>query len=85
MTIEEANKLITINIRYDGEGWMWMINTHKPYGNILGYRSYDTPDKALEELKGFLRYFSENTLKNGDTIRAFINKHNPKNKEHDED
>ena len=78
MTIEEANKIVTISIRYDGEGWQWIINTNRPYGNILGYQLYDTPDNALEELKGFLRYFSENALKSGDTIRAFINKHNPK-------
>ena len=80
MTIEEANKIVTMSIRYNGGGWVWMMDTHRPYGTILGYAQYDSPDGALEELKKFLRYFSENTLKSGDTIRTFKEKHNPKNR-----
>lgn len=78
MSIEEANKIVTIEIYYTATGWQWCVNTHRPYGNILGYNKYSTPNEALEELKGFLRYFTENVLKDGDTIRKYVEKHKPK-------
>lgn len=83
MTLEEANKIVTVDINYSALGWQWRIDTHKPYGSILGYDRYNSPEGALEELKSFLRYFTENVLKNGDTIRAYVNKHNPNKKEND--
>lgn len=81
MSLEEANKIVTIEIRYSANGWQWVIQTHQPYGAILGYNKYSTPNEAFEELKGFLRYFTQSVLKNGDTIRAYINKHDPNKKE----
>ena len=82
MSLEEANKIVTISLHYGYSGWYWMIHTHTPYGYISGYRrNYSTPDLALEELKAFLRYFTPNVLKNGDTVRAYVNKHNPNKKE----
>lgn len=81
MTLEEANKIVTIGMMYTAGGWEWYITTHRPYGDIIGYNAHDTLEGALEELKGFLRYFTANVLKSGDTIRAYVNKHNPNNKE----
>lgn len=80
MSLEEANRLVTMYIGYVEPGWRWYINTNRPYGIIVGYGKYDTPNEALEELKQFLRYFTENVLKNGDTIRAYVNKHDPNSK-----
>ena len=82
MTLEEANKIITISIDYSANGWYWVADTHRPFGKIIGYDKYDTPGDALEELKCFLRYFSENVLKDGDSIRKYVEKHKPK-KEND--
>ena len=42
---------------------------------------YPDINDAVEELKQFLRYFTENVLKNGDTIRAYVEKHKPKKEE----
>ncbi len=81
MSLEEANRIVTIYIGYVEPGWKWYIDTNRPFGTICGYSKYDTPDEALEELKQFLRYFTENVLKNGDTIRAYVNKHDPNKKE----
>ena len=78
MILEEANKIVDLSIFYGMNKWKWCINTKKPYGNIIGYDSYDTPNEALEELKQFLRYFTENVLKDGDTIRKYVEKHKPK-------
>lgn len=78
MTLEEANKIVTISISYTYAGWQWVIQTHRPYGGILGYKKYSTPNEALEELKDFLRYFTENVLKDGDSIRKYVEKHKPK-------
>lgn len=77
MSLEEANRIITMYIGYVEPGWKWYINTNRPYGTIVGYQKYDTPGEALEELKQFLRYFTENVLKDGDTIRKYVEKHNP--------
>lgn len=81
MTVEEANKIVNLSLQYYTSGWEWQIYTLTPYGYISGYKRYPTPEEALKELKQFLRYFSKNVLKNGDTIRAYVNKHNPDKKE----
>ena len=77
MSLEEANKIVTMSIRYSTGGWYWIIDTHKPYGNLIGYYKYPIPGGAMMELKWFLRYFSENVLKDGDTIRKYVAKHKP--------
>ena len=81
MSLEEANYMVRFSIDYSPSGWYWVVDTRRPYGPILGYNKYETPNEALEELKGFMRYFTENVLKSGDTIRAYVNKHNPNKKE----
>ena len=81
MSLEEANKYITISICYSTSGWYWTIDTNRPYGKILGYAKHENTDDVVKEVKEFLRYFTENVLKNGDTIRAYVNKHNPNKKE----
>ena len=48
MILEEANKIVDLSIFYGMNKWKWCINTKKPYGNIIGYDSYDTPNEALE-------------------------------------
>ena len=63
---------------YNANGWYWVIDTHTPFRSIIGYSSYPTPDEALVELKEFLRYFTKNVLKDGDTIRKYVEKHKPK-------
>ena len=78
MSLEEANKIVTMSISYDPNGWYWVIDTHTPFRSIVGYDTYPTPNEALVELKEFLRYFTKNVLKNGDTIRAYVEKHKPK-------
>lgn len=83
MSLEEANKIVTMSICYDPNGWYWSIDTHRPYGKILGYAKHEDTESVLEELKGFLRYFSENVLKDGDTIRKYVEKHNPMKKNGD--
>lgn len=81
MSLEEANRIVTMYIGYVEPGWRWYINTNRPYGIIVGYGKYNTPDEALQELKQFLRYFTENVLKDGDTIRKYVEKHKPKKEE----
>ena len=81
MSLEEANKIVTISICYSPNGWYWTIDTKRPYGIILGYAKHENTEDVVKEVKDFLRYFTENVLKNGDTIRAYVNKHNPNNKE----
>lgn len=81
MSLEEANKIVTMSISYDPNGWYWVIDTHTPYGKIIGYNKHDDPNVAELELEGFLRYFTKNVLKNGDTIRAYVEKHKPKKEE----
>ena len=81
MSLEEANKIVTLHMTYNGIGWYWVIDTHTPFKNIIGYNTYENPEDALLELEGFLRYFTKNVLKNGDTIRAYVEKHKPKNDE----
>ena len=78
MSLEEANKIVTMDIRFIGGGWAWRINTHQPFGYITGYKMYPNITEAEEELKQFLRYFTKNVLKNGDTIREYVVKHKPK-------
>lgn len=80
MSLEEANHIIRMSIVYNPSGWEWKIDTRTPFGFILGYKKYGTPNEALEELKTFLRYFTVNVLKDGDSVRAYIDKHNPLNK-----
>ena len=63
---------------YNANGWYWVIDTHTPFKGIIGYNTYPTPDEALVELKEFLRYFTKNVLKDGDTIRKYVEKHKPK-------
>ena len=82
MSIEEANNIVTMSICYSANGWYWTIDTHRPFGKILGYAKHDNPEEVLEELKGFLRYFTENVLKDGDTIRKYVEKHKPKKDEY---
>ncbi len=77
MSLEEACRIISIRIEYTVNGWEWVINTNRPFGYIIGYNKYATPNEALEELKGFLRYFTENVLKDGDSIRKYVEKHRP--------
>ena len=81
MSLEEANRIVTMYIGYVEPGWRWYIDTNRPYGTIAGYSKHSTPNEALEELKQFLRYFTENVLKSGDTIRAYVSKHDPNKKE----
>lgn len=81
MSLEEANEIVTMSISYSLSGWYWVMDTHTPYGKIIGYDRYPTPGGAMMELKWFLRYFSKNVLKNGDTIRAYVEKHKPKEEE----
>lgn len=81
MSLEEANKIVTIGMTYTPSGWYWTIDTHTPYGVIIGYNKYDDPNVTELELEGFLRYFTKNVLKNGDTIRAYVSKHDPNKKE----
>lgn len=81
MSLEEANHRVRMSIEYTPAGWGWYINTLQPYGTIVGYTKFPTPNEALEELKEFLRYFTFNVLKNGDTIRKYIEKHKPKTNE----
>ena len=78
MSLEEANKIVTLHMTYNANGWYWVIDTHTPFRSIIGYGSYPTPDEALVELKEFLRYFTKNVLKDGDTIRKYVEKHKPK-------
>ena len=78
MSLEEANKIVTMSISYSPSGWYWVMDTHTPYGKIIGYNKYGDPNVAELELEGFLRYFTKNVLKNGDTIRAYVEKHKPK-------
>ena len=78
MTLEEANQIVTIDIHFNGGGWVWTIDTHQPFGHIIGYKMYPDINDAVEELKRFLRYFTKNVLKNGDTIREYVVKHKPK-------
>lgn len=81
MSIEEANKIVTLSMVYSPSGWYWVIDTHTPFGNIIGYNRYDDPDATELELEGFLRYFTKNVLKDGDTIRKYVEKHKPKKEE----
>ena len=81
MTLEEACRIINMYIYYSINGWYWVIETNRPFGKIIGYEKYSTPDEALEELKDFLRYFTENVLKDGDSIRKYVEKHKPKRDE----
>ena len=81
MSLEEANKIVTMSIFYDPNGWYWVIDTHTPYGKIIGDNKYPIAGGAALELKYFLRYFTKNVLKNGDTIRAYVEKHKPKDEE----
>lgn len=84
MSLEEAYRMVSMNLEYTPNGWRWVIDTHRPYGCVLGYELHNSPEGALDELRGFLRYFSENVLKSGDTIRAYVNKHIPNKKENDD-
>lgn len=81
MSLEEANYHVRFSIEYDPSGWYFTVDTMRPFGTIVGYNKFNTADEAVEELKQFLRYFTVNVLKNGDTIRAYVNKHNPNKKE----
>ena len=81
MSLEEANKIVTLHMTYNANGWYWVIDTHTPFKGIVGYNTYPTPDEALVELKEFLRYFTKNVLKDGDTIRKYVEKHKPKKEE----
>ena len=81
MSLEEANYFVRFSLQYSPGGWYWVVDTRQPYGNIIGYNKYDDPSAAELELEGFMRYFTKNVLKNGDTIRAYVNKHNPNKKE----
>ena len=77
MSLEDANKIVTLHMTYNANGWYWVIDTHTPFKSIVGYNTYPTPDEALVELKEFLRYFTKNVLKDGDTIRKYVEKHKP--------
>ena len=81
MTLEEANYHIRMSIDYSPNGWYWRIETNRPFGFILGFKKYPTPNEAVEELKQFLRYFTPKVLEDGDSIRKYVEKHKPKNDE----
>ena len=81
MSLEEANYIVRFSIVYSHPKWTWKIDTLTPFGFILGYEKYDTPNEALEELKQFLRYFTKTVLKDGDSVRQYIEKHKPKKEE----
>ena len=81
MTLEEANNILTMSIFFNGGGWVWRADTHRPFGCMCGYKMYPTPGEAEEELRQFLRYFTENVLKDGDSIRKYVEKHKPKKEE----
>jgi hypothetical protein len=78
MTLEEANKIVTLHMTYNGSGWYWVIDTHTPYKAIVSYKTYDSPEETLLSLEGFLRHFTKDVLKSGDTIRKYVEKHKPK-------
>jgi hypothetical protein len=78
MALEEANYYVTMYIGYHPTGWTWYVNTNRPFGTIVGYNRFETPNEALEELKSFMRYFTPNVLKDGDSIRKYVEKHRPK-------
>lgn len=78
MSLEEANYHVKFSIDYSPSGWFFTVDTCRPFGTIVGYNKFPTADEAVEELKQFLRYFTENVLKDGDTIRKFVEKHKPK-------
>ena len=78
MTLEEANYIVSFNICFSPSGWYWTIDTRRPYGTIVGYGKYENIEDSVKELKEFLRYFTENVLKDGDTIRKYVEKHKPK-------
>lgn len=81
MTLEEANHIVRFSIDYSPNGWFFMVDTRRPFGTIVGYNKFSTPNEALEELKQFLRYFTESVLKDGDSIRKYVEKHKPKKDE----
>ena len=78
MSLEEANYMVSFAINYSPNGWFFTVDTKRPFGTIVGYNKFDTADEAVEELKQFLRYFTANVLKDGDTIRKYVEKHKPK-------
>ena len=78
MTLEEACYHIRMSIDYNPNGWYWRIETNRPFGFILGFKKYQTPNEAVEELKQFLRYFTPKVLEDGDSIRKYVEKHKPK-------
>ena len=77
MSLEEANYMVRFSIDYSPSGWYFSVDTRRPFGTIVGYNKFPTADEAVEELKQFLRYFTANVLKDGDSIRKYIDKHNP--------
>ena len=79
MSLEEANYHIKFSINYSPNGWFFVVDTCQPFGTIIGYNKFPTADEAVAELKQFLRYFTENVLKDGDAIRKYVEKHKPKN------
>lgn len=48
MSLEEANHRVRMSIEYTPAGWGWYINTLQPYGTIVGYTKFPTPNEALE-------------------------------------
>ena len=78
MSLEEANYMVRFSIDYSPSGWYFTVDTRRPFGTIVGYNKFPTADEAVEELKQFLRYFTENVLKDGDSIRKYVEKHKPK-------
>ena len=80
MSLEEANYVVRFSIDYSPSGWYFTVDTRRPFGTIVGYNKFPTADEAVEELKQFLRYFTENVLKDGDSIRKYVDKHNPNKK-----
>jgi hypothetical protein len=81
MSLEEANYVVRFSIDYSPSGWYFTVDTRRPFGTIVGYNKFPTADEAVEELKQFLRYFTENVLKDGDSIRKYVEKHKPKKNE----
>ena len=78
MSLEEANYVVRFSIDYSPSGWYFTVDTRRPFGTIVGYNKFPTADEAVEELKQFLRYFTENVLKDGDSIRKYVEEHKPK-------
>jgi hypothetical protein len=72
MSLEEANYIVRFSINYSPLGWYFVVDTMRPFGKIIGYNKFETANEAVEELKQFLRYFTENVLKDGEVYENML-------------